>query len=296
MPLDSRRDRPPRRGRLGGRFDGLGADRSSSGDGPSWWRVTGAALALIALVGLGVWAWLISRKSRVLADETTLCPTDRPVTEVDVMLLDLSDKLTDIQRLQITNELERVREKLPRFALLEAYAVQGTAKDIARPLIHLCNPGRGRDMSPIYQNPTLAEQRWKTAFSERLTSELSTLTDQPENATSPIYEAIQAIAVRTFAKADYDEIPKRLIVFSDLLQNVPGKQSQYRSLPQFAEFKTTPYYASIRANLDHVQVDVYYLSRPNSTAQGVEHIRFWEQYFAAQGASLRTVERIFGDR
>src|SRR5215510_5707270 len=133
MPLGSRRDRGAR-GHLGGA-------RTPADEGPSWWRVIGAGLVLVALLGLAAWAYVVSQKSKVLADEATLCPTDRPVTEVDVMLLDLSDKLTDIQQLQIGNELERLREKLPRFALLEAYAVQGTARDIARPLIHLCNPG-----------------------------------------------------------------------------------------------------------------------------------------------------------
>src|SRR5262245_9948467 len=206
MPLDS--GRRARRGERGGRIGGLGAGRSSADhDQPSWWRVIGAGLVLVTLLGVGAWAWIVSQRAKVLADETTLCPTDRPVAEIDVMLLDLSDHLTDIQRLQISNELERLREKLPRFALLEAYAVQGTAPEIARPLLHLGNPGRGRDMSPIYQNPTLAEQRWKTAFAERLTNELATLTAQPDSATSPIYEAIQAIAVRTFNKADYDDVP-----------------------------------------------------------------------------------------
>jgi hypothetical protein len=43
-------------------------------------------------------------------------------------------------------------------------------------------------------------------------------------------------------------------------------------------------------------VDLYYLNRSSLHVQGINHIQFWDEFFAAQGASVRNVERIYGDQ
>jgi len=269
---------------------------AASRDGPSLAAIVGASLLLILLLGGGVWAYVLSRQSHVPVDMTSLCPTDRPPSEVTVLLFDASDRLDEPQLLAIKNHLARLQSDLPKFALLEAYVVQGTGEQFARPLMHLCNPGDGRDMSSIYENPALAAKRWKSEFSDRISAELEPLLTQPDSPASPIFEAVQAVSLRTFSKPEFDGVAKRLILFSDLLQNMPGRQSHYRRIPDFSEFRKTPYFDRVRANLGDVQVDVYYLAREGSDIQGIDHVRFWENYFAAQGASIRSVERIYGDR
>jgi hypothetical protein len=51
----------------------------------------------------------------------------------------------------------------------------------------------------------------------------------------------------------------------------------------------------VRADLNAVRVHLYYMNRSDHRIQGTEHIRFWDDYFGAQGATVMTVERIFGD-
>src|SRR5690606_14736364 len=126
-------------------------------------------------------------------------------------------------------------------------------------------------------------------------AKLDELLAAPDSASSPIYEAIQAVAVRSFGRPEYDGVAKRLIVVSDLLQNVPGKDSHYREVREFDEFGSSAYFSQVRADLDDVRVHLYYMNRSDQSAQGAEHIRFWDDYFSAQGAAVMTVERIFGD-
>jgi hypothetical protein len=185
--------------------------------------------------------------------------------------------------------------ELPRFAYVETYAVADRPGVVAEPVIGLCNPGRGDDLNRIYQNPELARKRWEQDFAGVLSAKLDALLAAPDSASSPIYEAIQAVAVRAFNKPSYDGVAKRLIVVSDLLQNVPGKASHYRAVPDFNELRASPYFSEVRADLRGVRVHLYYMNRSDQRAQGSEHIRFWEDYFAAQGATVMTVERIFGD-
>ena len=50
-----------------------------------------------------------------------------------------------------------------------------------------------------------------------------------------------------------------------------------------------------RHDLSGVDVSIFYLDRPTPrSVQGVDHVLFWEQYFADQGASLTKVRHVFG--
>lgn len=256
-----------------------------------------AAGALLALLGGAIGAYLYTRASYVATSSETLCPTERPPAEVVALILDMSDRLTEVQLLSVRNHLTRLlQNELPRFAFVEVYTVQDQASAVAEPVIGLCNPGKGSDLNRVYQNPELARKRWEQDFAAVLAAKLDELMAAPESARSPIYEAVQAVAVRAFGKPQFDGVPKRLVVVSDLLQNVPEKGgSHYRGVPDFGEFRASAYFSQVRADLRDVHVYLYYMNRSDHRIQGAEHIRFWEDYFGAQGAQVMAVERIFGD-
>ncbi len=255
-----------------------------------------AGVVLLGLLCGAVAAYVFSRASYVATSAETLCPIDGPPAEVVALILDMSDRLAEVQLLSVRNHLDRMlQNELPRFAFVEVYTVQDKASAVAEPVIRLCNPGKGSELNRIYQNPELARKRWEQDFAGVLAAKLDELMAAPDSARSPIYEAVQAVAVRAFGKPDFDAVPKRLIVVSDLLQNVPDKGSHYRGVPNFDEFRASAYFSQVRADLRNVQVHLLYLNRSDQRIQGADHIRFWEDYFGAQGASVMTVERIFGD-
>jgi hypothetical protein len=111
--------------------------------------------------------------------------------------------------------------------------------------------------------------------------------------------AIQAIAVSAFQAADAASasgtpLPKRLVIVSDMLENSEAG-NHYRGAPDFLAFKLTPAYARVRSHLDDVAVTIFYLRRDDAAGvQGVSHIRFWNQWFADQGASVDDVAAIEG--
>lgn len=267
-----------------------------SQQGPSLTLIGALAVVFLAMLGGGGWLYFKSVELHVATDRETLCPTERPVAGLTVILLDASDVFSEGQLLQIRHALDRVRDQIPRFGLLEMYALTADNERLVKPVFHLCQPGTGADLNALYQNPRLARERWEKGFKDKLDAELNQLLHAPEAATSPIYEAIQSTALRSFGDPAYDQVPKRLIVISDLIQHVPGKQSHYKGVPSFDEFRGSSYFAAVRANLDKVQVELYYLNRSDLHIQGVQHIQFWDQFFAAQGATVSGVERIYGDR
>lgn len=251
-------------------------------------------LSGVIVLLLGTWAgmtWL-GKTALVRTDPDTLCPTGQPPSEILVLLLDMSDEYSEPQRLQIRNQIERFRSGLRQFGLVEVYALDRRGERITKPLLHLCNPGTDADVNSLYQNPELARKRWAT-FAAKLDEELARLMKADDSDSSPIFEAIQSTALRTFDLPANDGLPKQLLLVSDLLQNVPRKFSQYHDHVPFSQFKNSKYFAEIRADLSGVNVHLAYLMR-SPALQNTEHLLFWEQYFAEQGAAVQTVVPIYG--
>ncbi len=257
-------------------------------------RIAAVGLFLVLLLGTGISFFVKSESGAVPTDGVTLCPTRRSPSEIVVILLDVSDQFSEPQRLQVQSHLARIRDSVPRFGLVEVYTVDRLGRRVTEHVTHMCNPGAGDDLSQIYQNPALARKKWR-GFAAKLTSDIDHQIRAPRLPTSPIFEAIQATALRTFGKPEYDGLPKHLVIVSDLMQNVPDGLSMYREIPSFGRFKNTPYFSRIRADLQGVSVLVYYLVRSTAPKQSPEHLGFWRDYFRFQGATIESVDRVFGD-
>ena len=275
-------------------------DRRSGGrmrrnDGPSSLRIVAAFAVLGLLLGGGVWLYVKGRSSSVAIDDKSLCRTSRAPSAVTVILLDMSDRLSEPQRMAVHNELYRARQRVPRFGLIEAYAVDPSGRRLIEPVIQICNPGTGADLNHLYQNPELARRRWER-FDSDLSQKLDELTERPSGNKSPIFEAIQSAALRTFNRPDLDGVPKELLVVSDLMQNVPGKLSLYQEHPNFKAFKKSTYFANIRADLGGVSTQVLMLVRPSVQSDALWLVSFWESYFAAQGAHIESIQPVYGEQ
>lgn len=273
-----------------------GAERAAGRRGGSLTlKIAGAAVVAVILIGGGAALAIKGHSAAVPIDATSLCPSERPPAEIDVLLLDVSDRFSEPQRLQLQNELARFRDSIPRFGLIEMYTVDRLSRRVTEPVVHLCNPGTGDDLNRIYQNPELARKKWQ-GFASRLNADIDRQISMPAMTSSPIFEAIQATALRTFGKPEYDGLIKRLVIVSDLLQNVPGSLSMYQGVPSFEAFQKTPYYSRVRSDLNGVSVLLFYLSRPTVKQQNAQHLAFWRDYLQAQGAEVEGVEKIYGDR
>ena len=285
----------PLRERSSGRSSHRDAGPSGGSGGSAGWLIGGIVLAIGALLAGGTWLYVKSEQLRVAADAETLCRSDGAYPEITVVLLDLSSALSDVQKLSVKNELTRIRDATPRFGRIEIFAVDDRAPRVLEPLLALCNPGRGDDMSEIYQNPQLARQRWERDFARTLEAAIERLLATPEAETSPIFEAIQAVALRTFDDPKLGAVPsRRLVLVSDLLQNVPGRLSMYQGVPKFDDVARTPYWLDVKAELDQVDVTVLYLQRPSSQRLWQSQVEFWSRYFETQGASLARVLPLSG--
>ncbi|MDQ2861671.1 MAG: hypothetical protein M3T55_13325 [Pseudomonadota bacterium] len=255
----------------------------------------GLGIFVVAFLAIVVGARLLTHPGRL--NEATLCPAGGP-SAITAILIDTTDPLNPIQRAAVAVRLNRIVSRLRLGEEIAVYSVNSTG-DPLKPDFVICRPIKPAEVSELTGNRAIAQRRFDDLFAPRLRSVLTSATAGPPSGRSPIMAAIQAIAVSAFQGADAVSpsgrpLPKRLVIVSDMLENSEAG-NHYKGAPDFAAYKSTPAYARVRSHLDGVTATILYLRRDDAAGvQGLSHIRFWNEWFADQGASVDDVVAIEG--
>jgi hypothetical protein len=252
-------------------------------------RWGGAFLTLLA-IGLALVVWIGPFRSQPPTDPLTLCLKDRPPKALLVVLVDTTDPISPIQKAQVDNELQNEIDKLVQYSEIQLYEVGPFGSELLKPIAApVCDPGNpgSEDNGPkLNSNPRLDRKRWQSRFARPLNMKMKQLLSAPSAKTSPILESIQSVSVTVFGRPEFDEVPKKLVIVSDMVQNTAGF-SQYDGVIPFERFRHEPYYITVRPHLKGVEVSILYLRRRNVIhIQGRAHIDFWKDYFADAGATF----------
>ena len=267
--------------------------RRRAGGGEGWKIGLGILAGLVALGVLGGVGWLSATVERPpQLDAETLCPVDGP-RSVTVVLLDASDALPDVAQRQVATALTDIAETLPSHGLLEVRLLD-PANPSGRRLFARCNPGNGEGLSEWTANPAAARRRWLEDFREPVGEMLSAGLPTLAADTSPIMAAIQRVAVERFEGRAMAEVPKRLVIVSDMIENTPA-YSQYGGDLGYARYRASPAAADLSTDLHGAEVTVYYVQRAGSgRVDSAAHIRFWSDWIAENQGSLVEAVKLQG--
>lgn len=255
----------------------------------------GWAILVFCLAVGGTLFWWHTEKQAALVrlDQTTLCPSTGP-TAVTAVLIDRTDVLNPVQREAIRQALASVKNSVMTGELLQLYSVGPADESVREPLIELCNPGRGDEVSAFDAAPRLVEQRWRDGFEGPLQAIFRDVVETDGASRSPIMESMQSVSVTAFGPDDRRVVPRRLVLVSDMLQHTDGA-SHYANFLPFDGFGDTPYYRRVRGDLRDVEVEIFYIWRTtNKTIQGKAHVQFWRDLISDQGGTLVHVDSIEG--
>lgn len=244
--------------------------------------IIASCLVIVVLVIYS--AWRAAEAARNF-DGETLCRKDLPLKGHTVVLVDKSDFMAkeEIAALAARIQLIKRSGELARNSLLTVLVVNGDTAGMLTPSFRLCNPGTKDDANALFQNPLFVQADFDDKFGRPLDDALKALMEPETTRTSPILEAIKHIA----DGSDFNKVqgPRRLIIFSDMLQNVP-EYSHYGNVARYEAFKGTPYQETVAARLEGVDVEIHYLDRPRDRLhQNAGHRKFWQDYFTDAGAS-----------
>jgi hypothetical protein len=256
-------------------------------------HLLGGALTVLALGVLAAGAYVYATVARPpTLDQASLCPVDGP-RAVAVVLLDSTDEIPDIAKREIRTVLVDMAETLPAYELLEIRLLDPKTPG-GRSIFSRCNPGDGSGVSEYTANPRIARQRWLDGFRQPLDVALEAGFHALPGKTSPIMETIQQIAVERFTGRAVGEVPKSLVVISDMLQHGPD-YSQYSGDLSFARFKATRAYKKVQTDLHGADVLIYYIQRQTGKPiNSADHIKFWVDWIHDNNGRLKQATKLQG--
>jgi hypothetical protein len=246
----------------------------------------GVALALVATAFVTV-----SASNRALDDET-LCPT-KPST-ITVLLVDVTDPLTTAQRQDFQNQLIRLRNSIPRYGKLIVAKVDLASDKLLQPVISRCNPGTAEDVNEWAGNPRGVQEMHDEKFVKPLDEAFTGLAQASGANQSPIFESVQSVALTELLTPDAVDLPRRLFLVSDLIQNTDAI-SFYAGLPEPTAFVASPAFRRTRADLRDIEVEIWMLERSDAPkTQPRALVDLWERAVIEQGGSVGRVYNVSG--
>lgn len=257
-------------------------------------HLLGGVLALLALSSLAMGAYVYMTVERpATLDRESLCPLDGP-RSITVVLLDSTDDIPDIGKREIRTVLVDLAETLPVYGLLELRLLDPKGSG-GKSMFVKCNPGDGSGLSEYVANPRLARKRWMEGFRQPLDVALDAGFQPAPGKLSPIMETVQRIAVDRFSSRTAEDIPKSLVVVSDMLEHEPD-YSQYSGDLSYARYKASRAYRRLQTDLHGAEVIIYYIQRLTPRPiNSADHIRFWAEWIRENNGRFRQANKLQGE-
>ncbi|MCY4431237.1 MAG: hypothetical protein OXC11_12700 [Rhodospirillales bacterium] len=236
------------------------------------------------------------RTDPIERDAETNCPLVGP-TGVAAIYLDTTDQVGPVSRADILGRLDAVVQETEPDEMVVAYRTAPLRETGApvTPLLIRCHPGDPETASKLTQNPRLIGKRLAEEFRKPLDEVFRETLEVSAAETSPLMENLQAISVMLLSRRQYEDLPKRLVVVSDLIQNSVNL-ALYDGVPDYMAFARTVPARALASDLDEVQVEVLLVQRERHENLGgsMELIEFWRRWFEDQGGTLDRITKISG--
>lgn len=235
--------------------------------------------ALLATSLIFAYFYFLQKSESIDAD--TFCKKGIP-EQVTVVLIDHTDQFNEVQKADLERELFNLaNNKIPQNTWLKLIAVSADPAQLLKAEKPFCNPGDDRTVSNLTGNKQKAKKLYEIKYKKKIEGMLEEMLHTKSTNSSPIMEALQAVAVTTF-KGEEAPVIKKLILVSDLLQHT-DEFSMYNGIPDFSTFKQSAYWKKIKSNFSDVEVEILFIRRDGADSlQNSNLIKFWAAYFAEQ--------------
>ncbi len=239
--------------------------------------------ALCTLFALFALAWNLQRPKYY---EDTLCPI-AGIDAATVIVIDKSDPFTQAQVSALKSRIMEIREELKIFEKISITVIEDANGQTAiRPVLAICNPGKGADASPVYQNPRMIQEQYEARFRQPFDRDLEALLIPGTAAVSPIAEAV----VLAVSPVPSQPLPasRRLVLISDLLEHT-AKASAYNGTLTAAALQAE-ISGNAKAWLNGAEADVIIVKRASDATRQAAAQKAWAEMFKLAGVKARFEE------
>lgn len=233
--------------------------------------VGGLALIVSVAIVSGIFYLWYKSNSTTPLDEA-MCPVAGPPA-VRIFLVDTTDPITSTTLTDARNRLEVEINRAKVGERLEIYGLTEKLGELTE-LFAGCKPDDGSQASNLISNPRLMKHEWEQFFAKPLAKVTDKLDQGVSGSQSPIMAAIQNIKLRVFDRFKDRDIPKKLIVLSDMIEHTQH-YSQYRSSTDYQVFRQSSGYHEFRTDLTGVAVELWVIDRGIPRFRSSAHMDFW---------------------
>jgi hypothetical protein len=246
---------------------------------------------IILIAGLGGGYWLVKMRRPILDADN--CPKSGP-NGIHVILFDRSDPISEQQAQRIRQAIDKFKNDAPFGLRFDLYTFQGDTQHALQPKLRICALGKPSEANAWIENPELVRRRYKTKFASVLDQTVAELMRGSQEKNSPIIESLRAAAISSFGSVETGQIPLRLTMISDMVQNTP-LSNQFQTEPNFQQLSRTVAWPTLQPQLKGADVDILYLLRLSALRKGMPiqnrgHQLFWEQLITGSGGHLLTAD------
>lgn len=216
------------------------------------------------------------------------------ISQYNVFLIDVTDKLTPQQKGELINNVEKYINESPKNSWHEVYEVDSTDDELLKPLLKTKStfaPSGPKNSltSSLVLSKKLFMKNFVTPFRNLLEESFAKCAVEK----SPILESVQSTAITCLNKPEAQNAPRRIILVSDLMQNTKGINF-YQGVPLFDDLLKTEAYRKTRTNLEGVKFQIWKLNSRISPEDDRKLLDLWNKIIHDQGAILQEVVKISG--
>ncbi|PKA43237.1 hypothetical protein CWR43_14435 [Rhizobium sullae] len=249
-------------------------------------------LASIAIVGAFV-VLQVQANSKPVLDKVTLCPESGPKA-ITAVLLDVTDPISDVTSLDLRNQFQDIVKSVPEGGLIQVYTLTDSQGTLGQTFSG-CNPGNGDSVDDLTGNKRLAKERWEKGFQRPLDEIANKIDKGTSGKQSPIMAGIQKINLNVFGAPQYRDIPKELIVASDMVEHTSAF-SMYTDGADFQKFQKSAGRDQFRTALNGAPVRILEFQRPGLKFDSMKLAEFWTAWIVANDGQLERFTRLEGIR
>ena len=246
--------------------------------------------AVALLIGAAAIASLVIYARFIAGDrglDEDLC-RQSGVTGTGIVILDVTDELVEVQRLDTTTKVKEWVKELPGNTLVRIVTVASRAEAGWE------EPGLCKSEvldNPLISNPTKEQERM-IRFNKWLNETLTNALNRGDSSESPILETVQWAGLTVANEERAAPGTHRFLLVSDLIQNT-SSLSFIKDLPDVTTFIGSPASEKLRAPLEQAEFEILALTRDGFPAPR-DLALWWEQWLRRCGALVPRVLRIVG--
>lgn len=253
-----------------------------------------AACVVVACGVAGIVRFVVLDPGPPERDPDTGCPDTGP-SALTAIMIDATDRIGAISRADVLARLDEYVSGSRKNEMVVGYEAKPVGAEVEDPLLTVCHPGDPEEADPFRESEQLIRRRLEQQFRHPLDTLFKDLLNREEAPTSPLMESVQSVAVSLLARGEHAELPKRLILVSDLMQHTENL-SFFRRPPNYEEFGGTFGADALSTDLRGTAVEILFVQRrAHRRLAGTRGlVDFWQRWIEDQGGFVERVVRIDG--